>query len=104
MIRLETSHGEVLSKILKDLSPFEHVSNRVVNRLLDGSYHVQVIGSPLKSTTGTIVSSFRQAERINLLSDLGTPRMCSSLQTKTGHALMSLFRMRKLSSIFHNPR
>ena len=82
MIRLETSNGEVLSKILKDLSPFEHVSNRVVNRLLDGSYHVQVIGSPLKSTTGTIVSSFRQAEKINLLSDLGTPLVLIFLDKK----------------------
>lgn len=82
MIRLETSNGEVLSKILKDLSPFEYVSNRVVNRLLDGSYHVQVIGSPLKSTVGTIVSSFRQAEKINLLRDRGTPLVLIFLDKK----------------------
>ena len=82
MIRLETSNGEVLSRILKDLSPFEYVSNRVVNRLLDGSYHVQVIGSPLKSTVGTIVSSFRQAEKINLLIDFGTPLVMIFLDKK----------------------
>ena len=82
MIRLENYNGEVLSRILKDLSPFEYVSNRVVNRLLDGSYHVQVIGSPLKSTVGTIVSSFRQAEEINRLIDIGAPLIMIFLDKK----------------------
>lgn len=72
MIRLETSTGEVLSRILKELTPIEYLSNRQVNRLLDGSYHVQIIGSPLKSIEGTIVSTFNQAETLNNLIDQGS--------------------------------
>ena len=63
MIRLETSAGEILSRILKEVSPIEYSSNRQVNRLLDGSYHVQIVGSALKSMEGTIVSTFNQAEK-----------------------------------------
>jgi len=71
MIRLETSTGEILSRILKELSPIEYSTSRQVNRLLDGSYHVQIIGSPLKSIEGIIVSTFNQAETLNKLIDQG---------------------------------
>ena len=82
MIRLETYTGEVLSRILKELSPIEYSSNRQVNRLLDGSYHVQIIGNPLKSTEGTIVSTFNQAEKLNSLIDQGTPLVLIFLDKK----------------------
>jgi hypothetical protein len=73
MIRLETSTGEALSKIVKELSPTIYSSNKQVNRLLDGSYHVQIIGNPMKSMEGTIVSTLNQAEILNHLIDQGTP-------------------------------
>lgn len=82
MIRLETSTGEILSRILKEISPIEYSSNRQVNRLLDGSYHVQIIGSALKSMEGTIVSTFNQAEKLNSLIDLGTPLVLIFLDKK----------------------
>lgn len=73
MIQLETSTGDALSRILKELTPIMYSSNRQVNRLLDGSYHLQIIGSPMKSIEGTIVSTFNQAETLNSLVDQGTP-------------------------------
>jgi hypothetical protein len=73
MIRLETTNGEVLSKILKEVSPMRYRTNRQVNRLLDGTYHVQIIGSPLRSMDGTIISSYNQVEKLNELIDRGTP-------------------------------
>lgn len=82
MIRLETSTGEILSRILKEISPIEYSSNRQVNRLLDGSYHVQIVGSALKSMEGTIVSTFNQAEKLNSLIDLGTPLVLIFLDKK----------------------
>ena len=82
MIRLETSTGEILSRILKELSPIEYFSNRQVNRLLDGSYHVQIVGSALKSMEGTIVSTFSQAEKLNSLIDQGTPLVLIFLDKK----------------------
>ena len=82
MIRLETSTGEVLSRILKEISPIEYSSNRKVNRLLDGSYHVQIVGSALKSMEGTIVSTFGQAEKLNSLIDQGTPLVLIFLDKK----------------------
>jgi len=71
MIKLETSTGEALSRILKELTPIVYSSNRQVNRLLDGSYHVQIIGNPMKSIEGTIVSTFNQAQTLNSLVDQG---------------------------------
>lgn len=82
MIRLETSTGEVLSRILKEISPIEYSSNRQVNRLLDGSYHVQIVGSALKSMEGTIVSTYNQAEKLNSLIDQGTPLVLIFLDKK----------------------
>lgn len=82
MIRLETSTGEVLSRILKEISPIEYSSNRQVNRLLDGSYHVQIVGSALKSMEGTIVSTFNQADKLNSLIDQGTPLVLIFLDKK----------------------
>lgn len=73
MIKLETTNGEVLSKILKEVSPMRYRTNRQVNRLLDGTYHVQIIGSPLRSMDGTIISSYNQVEKLNELIDRGTP-------------------------------
>ena len=82
MIRLETSTGEILSRILKEISPIEYSSNRQVNRLLDGSYHVQIVGSALKSMEGTSVSTFSQAEKLNSLIDQGTPLVLIFLDKK----------------------
>lgn len=82
MIRLETSTGEILSRILKEISPIEYSSNRQVNRLLDGSYHVQIVGSALKIMEGTIVSTFSQAEKLNSLIDQGTPLVLIFLDKK----------------------
>jgi len=82
MIRLETSTGEVLSRILKEISPIDYSSNRQVNRLLDGSYHIQIVGSALKSMEGTIVSTFSQAEKLNSLIDQGTPLVLIFLDKK----------------------
>ena len=82
MIRLETSTGEILSRSLKEISPIEYSSNRQVNRLLDGSYHVQIVGSALKSMEGTIVSTFNQADKLNSLIDQGTPLVLIFLDKK----------------------
>lgn len=82
MIRLETSSGEVLSRILKEISPMKYASNKQVNRLLDGTYHVQIIGSPLKSMEGTIISSHKQADKLNELIDQGTPLVLIFLDKK----------------------
>lgn len=82
MIRLETSTGIILSKILKEVSPIEYSSNRQVNRLLDGSYHVQIIGNPLRKIQGVIISTFNQADLINSLVDQGTPMVLIFLDKK----------------------
>lgn len=82
MIKLETSDGEVLSRILKEVSPIKHASNRQVNKLLDGTYHVQIIGSPLKSRSGNIISSHNQAEKLNEIIDQGTPLVLVFLDKK----------------------
>lgn len=82
MIRLETSTGIALSRILKEVSPIEYSSNKQVNRLLDGSYHVQIIGSPLRRMEGVIVSTFNQSEMLNSLVDQGTPLLLIFLEKK----------------------
>lgn len=49
MVRLESIQGEPLVRIVRDVSPIKCQSNKQVNRLLDGTYHVQIIGEPAKS-------------------------------------------------------
>ena len=82
MIRLETSNGEVLSRILKEVSPIKYASNKQVNRLLDGTYHVQIIGSPLRSIESIIIASHNQADKLNALIDQGTPLFLIFLDKK----------------------
>ena len=82
MIRLETISGDVLSKILKDVSPVKYESNKMVNRLLDGTYHVQIIGQPSMSLEGKILSSHIQAEKLNQLIDQGAPLVFTFLDKK----------------------
>ena len=71
MTKLETMQGVLLSKILKNVSPIKYTSNRQVNKLLDGTYHVQIIGEPLKTIDAVIISNFIQAERLSYLTDRG---------------------------------
>lgn len=82
MTRLETTRGEVLSKILKEVSPIIYTSNKQVNKLLDGTYHVQIIGSPSKGMKATIISSYNQADKLNELIDQGTPLVFLFLDKK----------------------
>lgn len=73
MIKLETIDGMLLSRIIKEVSPTTYSSNRQVNKLLDGTNHIQIIGEPLKSKEAVIISSHNQAEKLNELIDKGNP-------------------------------
>ena len=72
MKNLQTTDGILLSKILKEVSPIIYESNRQVNKLLDGSYHVQIIGEPLKRKEAVIISTYNQVEKLNRLIDKGS--------------------------------
>ena len=82
MIRLERTNGEVLSRILREVSPIRYESIRKVNKLLDGTYHVQIIGQPLMSIDASIISSHNQADELNELIDQGTPLVLIFLDRK----------------------
>ena len=82
MIKLKTVSGEELSKILKEVSPIKYVTNKQINKLLDGSYHVQIIGSSLKSIEATIISSYNQADKLNFLIDQGEVMTFTFLEKK----------------------
>ena len=82
MIRLERTNGEVLSRILKEVSPIRYESIKKVNKLLDGTNHVQIIGKPLMSIDASIISSHNQAEELNQLIDQGTPLVLIFLDRK----------------------
>jgi len=82
MIRLERTNGEVLSRILREVSPIRYESIKKVNKLLDGTYHVQIIGQPLMSIEANIISSHNQAEELNQLIDQGTPLVLIFLDRK----------------------
>lgn len=66
MIFLESLEGEKLSYGVRDLSPLQYDSIQVKNKLLDGSYHIQNIGTPLKYITFEILSNHNQVDLINL--------------------------------------
>lgn len=71
MIRIETLEGEVLSEVCKDVSPPKYESIQKKNKLLDGSYHIQIIGNPLKYIEFIVISNQIQVEKIDLLETCG---------------------------------
>lgn len=73
MNKIETLDGLVLSKICKEVSPLKYESIVKKNKLLDGSYHIQVIGEPIEFLEFTVIANEPQVEKINLMESLGEP-------------------------------
>ncbi len=73
MIRLENSQNKVLSRGIKDISPIQYESIQVKNKLLDGTYHIQTIGEPLKYIEFEILSNHDQVDLINMAEHQGEP-------------------------------
>lgn len=73
MIKLERLNKESLSYICKELSPVKYETIQKINKLLDGSYHIQTIGEPLKYLEFTVIARESQAEKINQLESIGEP-------------------------------
>ncbi len=73
MIRLENSQNKVLSRGIKDISPIQYESIQVKNKLLDGTFHIQTIGDPLKYIEFEILSNHDQVDLINKAEHQGEP-------------------------------
>lgn len=73
MIELRNSENDLLSYGIKNLSPIQYEPIHIKNELLDGTFHVQTIGTPLKFLTFEIIASHNQAEAINLAESRGEP-------------------------------
>lgn len=73
MILLQNLDNEKLSYGIRDLSPLQYDTIQVKNKLLDGSYHIQAIGSPMKYYTFEILSNHNQVDLINLIESRGEP-------------------------------
>ncbi|CAK7037868.1 hypothetical protein [Tissierella sp.] len=71
MIRIETLEGLVLSKVCKEVSPPKYESIFKKNKLLDGSYHIQIIGEPIKYIEFNVISNQIQIEKIDLMEAIG---------------------------------
>lgn len=71
MIQLENLEGVRLSKGIKNLSPFEYDTIQIKNRLLDGKYHIQQVGEPVKRATFEILSDYNQVDLINAAESRG---------------------------------
>ncbi|QGT99497.1 hypothetical protein SYNTR_0904 [Candidatus Syntrophocurvum alkaliphilum] len=70
-IRIENINQERLSEIVKHVSPIQYKSIKIRNQLLDGSYHTQIIGEPLKSINFKVIANQDQVEKINRLETNG---------------------------------
>ena len=66
MILLQNLDNEKLSYGIRSLSPMMYDVIKVKNKLIDGSYHVQIIGSPVKYYTFEILANQIQVDVINL--------------------------------------
>ncbi len=71
MIRLINLQDKTLSRGIRSLSPMQYDTIQIKNRLLDGSYHVQMIGEPAKSFTFEILSNQDQVNKINIAESIG---------------------------------
>lgn len=66
MILLQNLDSNKLSYGIRSLSPMMYDVIKVKNKLIDGSYHVQIIGSPVKYYTFEILANQIQVDVINL--------------------------------------
>jgi len=66
LILLQNLDNEKLSYGIRSLSPMMYDVIKVKNKLIDGSYHVQIIGSPVKYYTFEILANQIQVDVINL--------------------------------------
>lgn len=66
MILLQNLNNTKLSYGIRSLSPMMYDVIKVKNKLIDGSYHVQVVGSPVKYYTFEILANQIQVDVINL--------------------------------------
>ncbi len=66
MILLQNLDSNKLSYGIRNLSPMMYDTIKVKNKLIDGSYHVQVVGSPVKYYTFEILANQIQVDVINL--------------------------------------
>ena len=73
MILLQNLDNEKLSYGIRSLSPMMYDVIKVKNKLIDGSYHVQIIGSPVKYYTFEILANQIQVDLINLIESRGEP-------------------------------
>lgn len=73
MIKLENLQKKALSKGIKDISPIQHETIQVKNKLLDGTYHIQTIGEPLKYIEFDILANHDQVDLINKAEYQGEP-------------------------------
>lgn len=71
MIKLTNIENTNLSSGIRSLSPIQYDSIQVKNRLLDGSYHVQSIGTPARYLTFEILATFGQVDMINTAESIG---------------------------------
>lgn len=73
MIRIETLEGLILSKVCKEVSPPKYENIVKKNKLLDGSYHIQIIGEPIKYVEFIVIGNQLQIEKIDLMEVIGEP-------------------------------
>lgn len=73
MIFLEDLNNTKLSYGIRDLSPLQYDSIQVKNKLLDGSYHIQNIGEPMRYFTFEVLANHIQVDLINLIESRGEP-------------------------------
>jgi len=66
LILLQNLDSNKLSYGIRNLSPMMYDTIKVKNKLIDGSYHVQIIGSPVKYYTFEILANQIQVDVINL--------------------------------------
>lgn len=71
MIQLRNSSGDPLSLAIKNLSPEKREGQVVKNRLIDGTYHVQSIGTPARSRDFKILANENQVDEINNAEAIG---------------------------------
>lgn len=73
MIKLYDLSNKELSKGIKNLSPILYESIQIENDLLDGSQHIQTIGTPRKYKTFEILANQNQVDDINSAVSIGQP-------------------------------
>lgn len=102
MIQLSSITNEKLSEGIRNLSTEQFENITIENKLLDGTTHIQIIGTPAKFLTFEVLANHNQSSDINEAQSIGE-KLKLTVDSKYYIGFVSKPSWERFSSRYQNP-